>query len=427
MSGARFPIGVALAAAFMVAAPHVSGAQSIAARVAAVRDGQVQMMYASRPDACGDGNDITALGKLFVVYPSVQGHGWSKMNCTFGPARVVVTRRDGEVTLVRVHIGASRRVDPTVTDLGTVPAREAAEYFLGLASSTRGRAASNAVMAAAFADSVDIWRRLLAVARDEDRARDVRSTALYWLSGVAPAEAATPVDALAKNRNESRSFREGVVMTLGQLREGAGVPALVEMTKRDGDDRWLRERAIFWLGNAGDERGRATLRALAASDTVARDLRDQAIFALGFLDHDGDNGQFLRSLFGRVDDRRLKDKIIQAVAQLDDSADQRWLLDRVLDTSEPVDLRKQALFWRGQRDSAPLGELIALYPRLDSRDLREHYVFVLSQRRESAAVDKLIDLATNDTDRDIRAKATFWLGQSKDPKATRFLEERISK
>jgi HEAT repeat protein len=115
------------------------------------------------------------------------------------------------------------------------------------------------------------------------------------------------------------------------------------------------------------------------------------------------------------------------VSQLEDSADQRWLLDRVLDTSESVDLRKQALFWRGQRDAAPLGELIALYPRLDSRDLREHYVFVLSQRRESAAVDKLIDLATNDTDRDIRAKATFWLGQSKDPRAARFLEERISK
>ena len=95
MSLTRAWLGVVMA---MVAAPHL-GAQSIADRVAAVREGTVQMTYASRPEACGDGRDITALGRLFMVYPSVQGHGWSRMDCTFGPARAVVTRRDGEVTL----------------------------------------------------------------------------------------------------------------------------------------------------------------------------------------------------------------------------------------------------------------------------------------------------------------------------------------
>jgi len=419
----RARVGVVMA---MVAAPHL-GAQSIADRVAAVREGTVQMTYASRPDACGDGRDVTALGRLFLVYPSVQGHGWSRMDCTFGPARAVVTRRDGEVTLVRVHVGALRRADGSVTDLGTVSAREAAEYFLGLASSAQGRVATNAIMAAAFADSADIWQRLLALARDEHRAHDVRSSALYWLSGVAPAEAAAPLATLARNGSESRELREGVLMTLGQLRDGAGVPSLIEMTRRDDDARWLRERAIFWLGNAGDDRGRAVLRTIAASDTIARDLRGQAIFALGFLDHEGGNGPFLRGLYPRLEDPQLKDKVIQAVAQLDEDDDQRWLVQRVLDANESVELRKQALFWRGQKQSTPLGDLVAVYPRLDSRDLKEHYVFVLSQRRESEAVDKLIDLAKSDPDREIREKATFWLGQSRDPRALKYLEDRISK
>src|SRR5512138_322102 len=127
MSLTRVCLGVVTA---LVAAPHL-GAQSIADRVDAVREGTVQMTYASRPGACGDGRDITALGKLFVVYPSVQGHGWSRMDCTFGPAQAVVTRRVGEVTLVRLHVGALRRPDASVIDLGTVAAREAAEYFLG--------------------------------------------------------------------------------------------------------------------------------------------------------------------------------------------------------------------------------------------------------------------------------------------------------
>ena len=416
-------VGVVMA---LVAAPPL-GAQSIADRVAAVREGTVQMTYASRPEACGDGRDVTALGGLVMVYPSMQGHGWSRMDCTFGPTRVVVTRRDGEVTLVRVHVGALRRSDAGVTDLGAVSASEAAEYFLELASSAHGRVASNAIMAAAFADSTDVWQRLLSLARDESRARDVRRSALYWLSGVAPADAAVPLAALARNSGESRELREGVLMTLGYLRDGAGVSSLVEMTKRDGDARWLRERAIFWLGNARDDGGRAVLRAIASSDTVARELRGQAIFALGFRDHDGGNGPFLRTLYARLDDPGLKDKVIHAVAQLDEDDDQRWLVQRVLDPKESVELRKQALFWRGQKQSAPLGDLVAIYPRLDSRDLKEHYVFVLSQRHESDAVDELIDLARNDPDREIRAKATFWLGQSRDPRAAKYLEDRISK
>jgi len=402
-------------------------AQSLGQRIEAAREGAVQMTYASRPDACGDGADVLALGRLITVYPSMQGHGWSNMNCTFGPARVVVTKRDGQVAGVRTYVGAARRSGADVTDLGIVPAGEAAAYFLDLASTASGRAATSAIAAAAIADSADIWRQLLALARKDDRPNDVRSSALYWMSGVAPAEAAAPLAALARSGAESKTMREGIIMALAQLRDGAGVPTLIEMAGRDDGEHWLRERAIFWLGNTQDDRARATLRSLAASDTLAMDLRDQAIFALGFLDQRGGNGPFLRALYERVDGRRVKEKIIQAVAQLDETADQRWLVDRVLDTREPIDLRKQALFWRGQKNDSPVGDLITLYPRLETQELRDHFVFVLSQRHETAAVDKLIDIARNDTDREIRAKATFWLGQSRDPRAAKFLEERISK
>ena len=411
--------------AALAAAPLLD-AQTLAERVGAVKDGSVQMTYAARPDACGDGADVLALGRLITVHGSMQGRGWSNANCTFGPARVIVTRRDGEVANVRTYVGAPRR-SAEMIDLGIVSAREASAYFLGLVPSLNRRAASSALAAAAVADSVDIWRQLLGLARNDALPSDVRSSALYWMSGVAPAEAVDPLTRLARSGSESRTLREGVVMTLAQLRDGAGVPSLIEMTRRDDQEHWLRERAIFWLGNADDDRARATLRALAASDTLAADLRDQAIFALGFLDQRGGNGPFLRSLYGGGTSTHLKEKIIQSVAQLDETADQRWLLDRVRDAREPVDLRKQALFWFGQKSSAPLGEMLALYPRLEDRELREHFVFVLSQRHETAAVDKLIDLARNDTDREIRAKATFWLGQSRDPRASKFLEERISK
>ena len=414
--------------AALVATPDL-GAQSLAGRVDAVKDGTVKLTYAARPAACGDGYDMLALGRLFNVYPTVQGRGWSNnANCLFGPVRVVITRRDGETATIRTHVGRVRRAATETTDLGTVSVNDASAYFLGVAAASSGRTANAAIAAAALADSVDIWRQLLALARNADRPRDVRNAALFWMSGIAPAEAAAPLATLARSPGETRSLREGVIMTLGQLRDGAGVPTLIELASRESDnEHWLRDRAIFWLGNAEDDRARATLRTLASSDTLARDLRDQAVFALGFLDQRGGNGPFLRRLYGQVDDRRLKDKIIQSVAQLDETADQRWLLDRVLDSREPTDLRKTALFWRGQKNDAPLGELIALYPKLDSRELKDHYIFVLSQRHERDAVDKMIDLARNDPDRAVRSKAIFWLGQSRDPRVARFLEEEISK
>lgn len=415
---------VYLLLAAAVGAPRL-GAQSLAERVRAVREGTVQIVYASRPDACGDGDDVLALGRLITVYPSTRGHGWSNVNCTFGPVHSLITVRDGEVTAVRSFVGTPRRARPT-RDLGTIPAADAADYFLALAATAPSRVASWSVMAAALADSTAIWRRLLTLARDDDRPSDVRTSALYWLSGVAPADAVGPLAAIARSGAEPRSLREGVLTTLSQLRDGAGAPTLIELARSD-EAAWLRERAIFWLGNTEDERARTTLRALASADTLATNLRDQAIFALGFLDKRGANGPFLRQLYARLESNHLKDKVIQAVAQLDEPEDQRWLERLVLDTNESVELRKQALFWRGQNRDAALGDLVELYPRLDSRELREHYVFVLSQRRESAAVDRLIDIARNDADRAIRAKATFWLGQSRDPRAARYLEERINR
>ena len=69
----------------------------------------------------------------------------------------------------------------------------------------------------------------------------------------------------------------------------------------------------------------------------------------------------------------------------------------------------------------PLQQLVALGPRLEGRELREHFVFVLSQRRDDEAVDTLIAIARGDPDRELRKRALFWLGQSKSQKARDFL------
>jgi hypothetical protein len=98
----------------------------------------------------------------------------------------------------------------------------------------------------------------------------------------------------------------------------------------------------------------------------------------------------------------------------------------VLDADAPTQSREQALFWIGQSDT-PTANLLAIYSDLTPLSLREHYTFVLSQRRDDdQAVDKLIDVARHDRDPGVRKQAMFWLGQSHSAKATKFFRDVLS-
>jgi len=102
------------------------------------------------------------------------------------------------------------------------------------------------------------------------------------------------------------------------------------------------------------------------------------------------------------------------------------LVSIVRDANAPLDARKQALFWAGNTTLATR-ELVNLYDGLAPFSLREHYVFVISQRRDDAAVDKLIDVARHDADLEIRKRAMYWLGQTQDPKAVKFLRDLVTR
>ena len=84
--------------------------------------------------------------------------------------------------------------------------------------------------------------------------------------------------------------------------------------------------------------------------------------------------------------------------------------------------RRARTAWAG----VSTAELIALYPRLTDRELKEQLIWVLSQKRDSDAITRLIEIAKKDPDREARKKAIFWLGQSNDPRVKDFLLEIIN-
>ena len=148
---------VVLAALASVA--HNAMAQSIASQVARVSNGTVRMTFAAKPGICGSGNSIrssngrgrTSWGDNWNNSPDVE---W-ETDCSMGPARVVLDRRGGELTDVRFYVGGRwRPAASDVVDLGTVPAREAADYLLSIVQNDRGSIGRKAIFPATIATSV---------------------------------------------------------------------------------------------------------------------------------------------------------------------------------------------------------------------------------------------------------------------------------
>jgi len=420
-----------------VAVAPTLGAQSastIAARVASAPDGDVRMTYASRPDACGDGKDAVAIGRSLNVYDSMESYGsWSGFRCVHGAARVALTVRDHQVVALRPHVGGSWPSSDGALDLGTVPAAEAAKYFLSLAPRIDASSRRNPLLAATLADSVDVTPDLLRLARDGSVAVETRRRAVRLVGVIGDASVVAPLTELARaggsptnaeDVGPGNSVASAAIGALAMLRDDAGLPSLMDLARRGSEG--VRKSAVFWLGQSDEPRARALVRTVISDEKETEAVRGSAIFALGQGSNTTtDDGAFLRAAFDRLPSDRLKDRVLMAVSQGDDDAGVRWLLDRARDERQPVEVRRKAVFWAGQ-GHATVADLVALYRGVSEPRLREHIIFVLSQKDDDGAVDALMNIARSDENRAMRSKALFWLAQKNDPRVTKMIADIVT-
>lgn len=233
-------------------------AQSIASRVARVPNGTVRMSFAVRPGTCGSGNSIrhrdgrgsTSWGDNWNTSRDVE---WES-DCSIGPERVVIDRRNGELSDLRFYVGGRWRPPASdVVDLGTVSARDAAEYLLSIAQTEKGSIGEKAILPATLADSADIWPMLLRMARNADLPRRTRTQAVFWLGQAAGDAATANLNSLVVDNSVDREVREQAVFALSQRPRDEGVPALIAVAKTNKDPE-IRKKAIFWLGQSNDPR-----------------------------------------------------------------------------------------------------------------------------------------------------------------------------
>lgn len=224
-----------------------------------------------------------------------------------------------------------------------------------------------------------------------DPDREVRENAIFWLSQVPGDETVAILDSVLQDPQTMPEIQEKAVFALSQQSSPKAVERLRDYAARDGAPVSIREKAIFWLGQR------------KSPETAA----------------------FLQGLYPRLTEPQLREKVVFSLAQMGGEANTRWLLALAKDAQQPMDVRKQAVFWAAQGKAA-LADLIGLYDAIPDLEMREQLIFVYSQRKDPQAIDKLFDIARREPNAQLRRKAIFWIGQSKDPRVPQFLNDLIN-
>lgn len=172
-------------------------------------------------------------------------------------------------------------------------------------------------------------------------------------------------------------------------------------------------------------RGRACDVRLLAPDR-AYELGGERLAWLGVAD-EAQALDFIRGLMEQGADRELGHDLVFAVYLVRGQAAVSELIALARRDPSP-EVRKQAIFWLGQKASAAavaaLGEVIDAPEALE---IKKQAVFALSQLPEDKGTPLLLRIARANPHPRLRKEAIFWLGESGDPRALQFFEEILLK
>ena len=250
--------GTAVVLAALAGIARVAPAQSIASQVARVSNGTVRMTFAAKPGICGSGNSIRhSNGRGRTTW----GDNWNtsrdvewESDCSLGPARVVLDRRDGELTDLRFYVGGRWR-PPAPTSSISARCRPAKRRTIWSRSRRARREAweKRRFFPATIADSANIWPALIKIARNQNLPRGTRTQSVFWLGQAAGDAATANLKDIVLDNSVDREVREQAVFALSQRPRDEGVPALISVARTNKDPE-IRKKALFWLGQSHDPR-----------------------------------------------------------------------------------------------------------------------------------------------------------------------------
>jgi hypothetical protein len=282
-----------------------------------------------------------------------------------------------------------------------------------------------------------------AIARVEiynlDRRREYSGYPVYWLGRGANDESLTYLKGIVDSDAAGDAPKHSIVAIalhddprVGGMLEGFVRNSRVTNSKVNK----VRTTAIFWLGQTPGHN--PFLVDLVRNEQESSYVRKEAAFAIGISKDPGAIAA-LEGLYPAVNDREVKKQIIFAASinKNDDStpasarnADEGLnFLVKVAESDPDRELRKQALFWLGQRAGKRSLEVLGnvVEKTDDDTEVQKQAVFAISQRAKDEAIPLLIKIARTHPKPAVRKQAMFWLGQTGDERALEFFKEILAK
>jgi len=420
----RHPSRIA-ALAVVVAVAGPASAQNLADRVASASQPRVQFSFAARAEVCGNGRSFIQAGGSW--YGNFGGDFDRREQCADGPVRVVIDRAGREVISISSYAGPLPETPQGITDLGRVGTRAATDYLLGLAERSEGRVSRDAILPAVLADSVDVGPRLLAIATNQDAARQTRSSAISWLGRPLDSRErsvqniAASLLRIAKDEDDNQNVRQQALRTLARLEHGAGTTALMELA-RDAQRSWLAREAVSAINSAGDPRARQFLRDIVRRAEMPDDVLARAVQTLGGEYATGDDVKLIRDSYARLPGDRSRDAALSSIAQFGGTENVRWMLSLARNADAPIATRRKAV-QHAYRGGTAVADIVKIYDETTDTQLKDAVMSALVESGEKQATDKLMQIARSDPSTQMRRKAISHLGRSNDERVKQFLAE----
>ncbi|HSB11996.1 MAG TPA: HEAT repeat domain-containing protein [Blastocatellia bacterium] len=265
-----------------------------------------------------------------------------------------------------------------------------------------------------------------------DRQREYSGYPVYWLGRAGNEESLNYLQGLAESNRTGDRPRNSIVAIA--LHDDPRVGGMLENFVRNSQVDGVRSAAVFWLGQIPGHL--SFLADLVRNEQESTKVRKEAAFAIGVGREQGSMAA-LENLYSSINSREVKKQIIFAASVNKDDVtgstsndnDGVNFMIKVAESDPDRELRKQALFWLGQkagkRSLEVLGNVIEKSD--DDTEVQKQAVFAISQRKRDEAIPLLIKIAKTHPKAEVRKQAMFWLGQTGDDRALEFFKEILSK
>lgn len=284
--------------------------------------------------------------------------------------------------------------------------------------------ALNAVAQMDAEKAMPILKKVLT--RREACTKNLRRTAVWLVASRKQPEAADILLNVAKT-DPDKDVREQAVFWMANVPTEEATTMLIDLAKKS-DDIDLQKKAVYALSRSKSPRAVAVIKELALDPKADVDLRGDALnwYMSGPGRTADDALPFLKDVFGRADDPRFKQRVLQTIAMRRTDESRTFLVEVAQNSRESLEVRRNAI-WALQGSGITNTQLAQIYDRGTELEIRRQVIGVLGSLKDNGGIDKLLDIGRNEKNVELRKTAITYLTRSKDPRALELLQEIINK